>query len=79
MRDIGALFEHIGAADHLVHGAEAHARHAFAQGLGKHDEIVDDGLRCSGELGAKFRILSRNAYGAGVQMALSQHDATHRD
>ena len=52
MIDIVALFEHIGTADHLIDGSETHLCHAISEFFGEHREVVDDGFRGTGELGA---------------------------
>ena len=39
--DGGLHFQHVDAADHLVHGAEAECRHEFAHLFGDKEEILD--------------------------------------
>jgi hypothetical protein len=52
-----ARLEHVGAADHLVDGAEAHGGHVLAQLLGDQEEEVDHLLRRARKLGAQLRVL----------------------
>ena len=63
-------------ANHFLHRAETQLRHNFPQLLGYEKEVVDDIFRLAGKAFPQFRVLSGNAYGAGVQMAFPQHNAT---
>ncbi len=45
MVDAGAHVEHVGAADHFIHAAEAELGHQLANLLGHEEEVVDDVLR----------------------------------
>ena len=67
------------APDHLVDGSEAHVRHNLAQLFGDEEEVVDDVFRLAVELLAELRVLRGDADGAGVQVALAEHDAAHAD
>ena len=71
--------QHVYPPHHLVDRAEAHVRHDLPQLLGHEEEVVDDvfGLPC--EFLAKDGILRGDADGAGVQVALAEHDAAHDD
>ena len=62
-------------ANHFLHRAETQLRHNFPQLLGYEKEVVDDILRLAGKAFPQFRVLGGNAHGAGVQVALPQHNA----
>jgi transketolase len=59
-----------GTADHFLHRLEAHGRHVRAQVLRDEEEVGDDVLGRALELGAQLRVLSRDADGASVGVAL---------
>ncbi len=71
--------EHVDAADHLLERAEAEQSHDTTRLLGNHEKVIDDVLGLARELIAKLGILRGDADWAGVEMALSHHDAAHRD
>ena len=73
------LAEALGAADHLVDGAEAEARHDLADFLGDRVEEVDDILWLPLELAAETLVDRGDADRAVVEMALADIDAAHRD
>ena len=70
-----ARLEPVHATNHLVDRAEPQLGHYLPQVLGQKEEVVDNGFRLACESLSKLRVLGRNADGAGVQMALAQHDA----
>src|SRR4051812_36465876 len=57
--------EHVDAADHLVHGAESHLRHVFADLLGNKEKEINHVLRLTLKLFPQQRVLCGNAYRAG--------------
>ena len=79
MLDGLAAVQHVDAPDHLVRGAEAEPGHDGPHLLGNEEEVVDDVLWLACELLPQIRVLRRYAHRAGVQVALPQHDAAHRD
>ena len=68
-------FEHVDAAHHLFHPAEAQLRHDLPHLLRNEEEEIDDVLRLTRELRAQHRILRGDADRASVQMAFAHHDA----
>jgi len=66
--------EEVGAAHHLVDGAEAELGHDAAQLFGDVVEEVDDVLGLSRELGAKRRVLGGDADRAGVEVAPAERE-----
>ena len=73
--DIGVGFQHFHAANHFLDSAEAKLGHDLPQFLGHKEKVVDDVFGLAGEARAQFGVLGGNADGAGVQVALAQHDA----
>src|SRR5437016_3239903 len=71
--------EHVHVPDHVIHFAEPKLGHELPHLLGHKEEEIDHVLGLAGELLAQFRILSSNTYRTRIQMALAQHDATHRN
>mmetsp|Transcript_43739 Transcript_43739/g.106165 ORF Transcript_43739/g.106165 Transcript_43739/m.106165 type:complete len:619 (-) Transcript_43739:2977-4833(-) len=71
--------EHVGAANHLLHRAEAQHRHVLAHLLREQPQEVDHVLRLAGKLLAQLGVLRSDAHGAGVEVALAHHDAPQRD
>ncbi len=71
--------EDVGAADHLVDGAETELRHQFADFASDEFHEVDGVLGIAGKVFAEARVLRGDADRAGVQMADAHHDATERD
>src|SRR3954469_387863 len=71
--------EHVHAPDHLIHGAESHLRHVLPDLLRDEEKEIDYVLRLPLELFAQLGILRRDAYRAGIQVALAHHDAAHGD
>ena len=71
--------QHVDAAHHLVHGAESQLRHVLPKLFRKEEKETDDVLGLSLELSAQHRILRGNAHRASIEMALTHHDAAHRD
>ena len=71
--------ESVGAADHLVHRAEAELGHELAHVLGDEPEVVLDELRLAGELLAQLGILRGDAHRTGVQVTDAHHDAARDD
>ena len=69
---------HVGAADHLLDGAEAELGHQLADFLGDEAHEVDDVFRLAGELARSPGILRGDADRAGVQMAHAHHDTAQR-
>ena len=78
MRDGVVRFQHVHAPDHFVERAEPKLRHDFAAFLRDVRKQVDDVFRFAAEIFPQFRLLRRNAYQAGVEMAFPQHDAAER-
>ena len=74
-----AHLEPVGAADHLVEGAEAELRHELAHFLGEEMEERDHVLGPAGEAAPQLRILRRDAHRTGVEVALAHHDAALGD
>ena len=79
MIDALALFQLVGAADHLVEAAEAELRHVFPHLFGEEHEEGDDIVGRAVKAAAQFRILRRDADRAGVEMAFAHHDAARGD
>ena len=77
---IGSLsvFQPVHAAHHLVYGAESHLSHDLAKLLRNEEEVVDGVFRLTREHFSQFRVLGCDANGAGVQVALAEHDAAQR-
>ena len=71
--------EHVHTPDHVIHFAEAELGHELPHLLGHKEEEIDHVLGLASELLAQFRILSSNTYRTRIQMALAQHDASHRN
>src|SRR5579863_8047070 len=71
--------EHVNAPHHLVHGAKSELSHVLPNLLRNEEKEIDYMLGLPLELLAQHRILRRNAYRAGVEVALAHHDATHRN
>ena len=71
--------EALGAPHHLVERAEPEARHVAADVLGDEHEEVDDVVGLAGEALAQLGILGCDSDGAGVEVALAQHDAALGD
>src|SRR5262249_56196959 len=69
--------EHVGTADHLLHGTETQARHVLADLL--RDEVKEGlhELRLARELRAEFGILAADSHPTGVEMTHAHHDAAH--
>src|SRR5690606_10480661 len=72
-------FEAVGAADHLVDGAEAESRHDLADLLRDEGHEVDDVLGFAGVFFAEARVLGGDAGGAGIEVADAHHDAAGGD
>ena len=69
------LFQPVGTAYHLVHGAEAKAGHNLAQVLGHEFQIVDYILRLSVKPFPQLFILCADAEWTGIQIADPEHMA----
>ena len=68
-------FQHVDAANHLIHPAEAEAGHDGPD-LPRHkEEEINDVFRLTLKLRAQLWILGGDADGAGIEMALAHHDA----
>src|SRR5450755_46151 len=75
----GFHVEHIDAANHFVHSAEAEFRHILPDLFGKEKEKIDDVLGLPLKLLSKLWILRRNADRTSIEMTLAHHDAAHGD
>jgi hypothetical protein len=75
---VGRRDEPVGAADHLVHGAEAERGHLLAQVAREEAEEALDVLGRAAEALAQLGVLGRHADRAGVEVALAHHDAAER-
>ena len=78
-RPTADLPQQVGTTDHFVQGFEAKAGEDFAYVFGDEAHQIDDLLRRAGKALTKGFILDADAHGAGVGMALTHHDAAHRD
>src|SRR5437879_11500498 len=77
--DGGLYIEHVYAADHFVHAAEAQLRHILTDLFRQKEEAVNDVLGLPSKLLAQHRVLGGNAYRTSIEMTLAHHDATHRN
>ncbi len=71
-----ARVETVGPTHHFVDCPEPELRHLLAHLLGDEHHEIDDVLRLAREPLAEFLILRGHAHGAGVQVALAEHDAS---
>mmetsp|Transcript_15954 Transcript_15954/g.39104 ORF Transcript_15954/g.39104 Transcript_15954/m.39104 type:complete len:753 (+) Transcript_15954:902-3160(+) len=76
---LSVRLEVLGLANHFFHRSVAKFSHNLTNFLSNKEEIVYNVLWLTSELLSEFFILSSNTHGAGIQMALSHHDATHGD
>ena len=79
MIDGGLHVEHIDAADHFVHAAEAELGHVLPHLFRQKEEEIDDVLGLPLKSLAQHGILRGDADRASVEMALAHHDAAHRN
>ena len=79
VRDGAPSLQLVHATHHLVDGAEAQLGHDFPQLLRHHEEVVDDVLGLPSEFLTQVGVLGGDANGAGIEVALAQHDAAHDD
>ena len=66
MRDGALRFEAVGAADHLLDGAEAELGHELADLGGNERHEIDDVFGLAGESRAEAWVLGGNAHRTGV-------------
>jgi len=71
--------EVLGMANHLVDSPEAKLGHDASKLLGDVVEEVNDLLGLASELGSQLWVLRGDSDGAGVEVALPHHDASHRN
>ena len=71
--------EQLGMADNVGQTGESHLGKILAHFLGKEGEIVDQVFVAADEMAAQFGVLSGNAHGAGVLVALTHHDAAQHN
>src|SRR5690606_8534914 len=79
VRDHLLLLEQFRGADDLVQRASAERGQDFAHLFGNEEEVVDDVLGRALEALAQDRILRRDPYRTGVEVALAHHDAARRN
>ena len=79
MIDGGCNVQHVDTSDHFVETAESQLRHILAHLLGKKEKEIDYMLGLSLELLAQRGILGGDTDRASIEMALTHHDATHRN
>src|SRR6267154_3988434 len=77
--DGGLYIEHVYAADHFVHAAEAQLRHILTHLLRQKEKEVNDVFGLPLKLLAQCWILRGDSDRTSIQMALAHHDATHRN
>ena len=70
--------EHVNPPDHVVYLAEAEVRHVLPHLFRDKEKEIDHVLGLAGEFLAQLRILRGDPDRTSIQMALAQHDATHR-
>mmetsp|Transcript_40368 Transcript_40368/g.87399 ORF Transcript_40368/g.87399 Transcript_40368/m.87399 type:complete len:427 (+) Transcript_40368:321-1601(+) len=71
------LPQDFGMSNQLIHVAEAHLGHQHTHLLSHQHEVIHHMLREALEFLAQHRILRGNAHGAGVEVTLPHHDASH--
>src|SRR5437660_8001652 len=71
-------FETIDTANHLVHLAEPKLSHHLADFFSDEPHEIDRVLGLTHESLAQFRVLSRDAHRAGVEMTYPHEDAAER-
>ena len=71
--------QQVRAADEFIKGADAELRHDLTCFFGHEEEVVHHVLGLAAELLAQHRVLCGHPHRAGVQVALSHHDAAFDD
>ena len=71
-------FQEIYSADKFVYGADPEFSHDASKFFSHHKEVVHHMIGTAVELLPKLRVLGRDTYRAGIQVALTHHDAAHR-
>src|SRR5581483_9608463 len=82
VQSLPAVFEmrlqSVALADNLVNRMCAHARQQFPHVAGERPEVGLYHTGVAGEAGPKLLVLSCDAHGASIQVALASHDAADR-
>ena len=73
------LTKQIRPTDDFIHRPRANAGQNLAHFLGVEGDQVHHLIRRAGKFLAQFGVLGADAHGAGVRLALTHHDAAHRD